>query len=111
MKINFISFHNLSLDDAIKIYNNINLNFKPVNITLNNITCDYMKNFHSIYYTVNCNNKPEWCPINPHISFQYLYDKKIKITDIINLLDIEKNGILNELVIVKCDGHHLHWVK
>ena len=91
------------------------LSFENIHISLGNqLIIDNANGFYSAYYNVHCNNnQPDWWPENAHISFLYQHNQPFtqeQINSIYNGI-IERNIILDNIKIVKCEGHFTRWPK
>lgn len=100
---------NLTLDQAINIYNSIKK--KPIILKINSdLLQSEEDNFYALYYNVKYINtdKPNWWPNNPHVSFKYKYnlefsndDKKFEI--------IHKECLFDDIIIMNCNNHYSEW--
>ena len=99
---------NLTLNEAKKIYKNINKGEYFLKID-SYLLSSMEENFNAMYYNVVCkNNKPSWWPNNAHVSFKYKYnndfsneDKNFKIKD--------EECLFNDIIIMNCNNHYQEW--
>lgn len=99
-----ITLHkNLSFPQAVKHYHNIT----PADstFTLKSQTISHDDGFHSLYYTLDCDNPSYWIPKDPHVSFKYSYDE---------FLQCEKEPFVKtakfcKIALVNCTGHYDDW--
>ena len=85
---------------------------QSIDIELQYLRCSEEDGFHAMYYTVkDFENKPQWWPKNPHISFLYKYDKEITYLEshyLYNNMRISR-GTLRNFHMILCKGHYSKW--
>ena len=99
---------NLSLNEAKKIYKNINKSQYILKIN-SDLLYSVQDNFHALYYNVICkNDKPLWWPSDAHVSFKYNYDIDFSNED--KQFNINnKECLFNDIIIMNCNNHYTNW--
>ena len=102
--------NNLSYQEALLLL--IALKKQKLTVEFDYLMCGEIDGMHSLHYTIKePDNKPEWWPKNPHISFLYKYDKKVTPQEV-NYLYTHmpvKTGTLDGFHLVNCNGHYKDW--
>lgn len=98
---------NLSYEEAYAKFTEIE--FSPVMVTLETVVHEYTKEFSSLFYTADSIPKPIWFPDGAHISFIYQYSGVFSSQNIEHVERIQKNGLLDRICVVRCNGHYDTW--
>lgn len=101
---------NLSLDEAFLYFEKNN--FEETAIIVKNFTSSLSDGFSALYANVDyVDKKPLWWPNNAHISFCYKYDKPFTKDHLEYYTKHmpKKKVIINEFMLVRCDGHFMNW--
>lgn len=98
---------NLSYEEAYAEFTKIE--FLPILVTLDTVIYEYTEEFSSLFYTVSSTPPPPWFPNGAHISFIYKYSGAFSALNIARIGSIAKNGVLDRICVVRCNGHYNTW--
>ena len=108
---------NLTLEEAIKIYNNLP-DFKDTRIHLGEGVLENTMDFWAFYYRIDNCESLDWMPHNPHVSFLYNYDKPVENLQIQMVRGMlgsnrhpNRSAKLTHASVVLCNGHYSSWKK
>ena len=102
----------LKKNEAILLFNQIKKDIDFIKLTINSelIESNDESGFNALYYNVSGNKKFSWWPDNAHVSFHYKYNEAFSIKD--KEYKPKKNWcIFNDIIIMKCTGHHKDWTQ
>lgn len=102
--------HSLTYSDALRLY--LAIKPKPIEVELGNPQVSVEDDFWALYYNLkHIENKPDWYPNKPHISFLYQYNEPITSIHVNYLKQylVPYKSRLTKIALVYCKGHYKKW--
>ena len=102
--------HSLTYSDALRLY--LAIDPKTIEVELDSARVSVEEDFWALFYNLKpIENKPDWYPKHPHISFLYQYKEPITSFHVNHLKQylVPYKSKLTKVALAYCKGHFRKW--